>query len=88
MDRWVTIPFTDESWLSPTSASCCTNLSKDHLYSNVREIDHYGSIEILNGRGSRVVKGSDRRLSGHEFQPSTTKDPPCRAAMHAKPVES
>ncbi|GFX84637.1 uncharacterized protein TNCV_724451 [Trichonephila clavipes] len=24
----------------------------------------------------------------HEFEPSTTKDPPCRAAMHAKSVES
>ncbi|GFT72866.1 hypothetical protein TNCV_1891741 [Trichonephila clavipes] len=24
----------------------------------------------------------------HEFEPSTTKDPPCRAAMHVKSVES
>ncbi|GFU29753.1 hypothetical protein TNCV_4745781 [Trichonephila clavipes] len=24
----------------------------------------------------------------HEFEPSTTKDPPCRTAMHAKSVES
>ncbi|GFW78882.1 kinectin [Trichonephila clavipes] len=24
----------------------------------------------------------------HEFDPSTTKDPPCRAAMHVKSVES
>ncbi|GFS86437.1 DDE_3 domain-containing protein [Trichonephila clavipes] len=28
------------------------------------------------GRGSRVVKVSDRGLPGHEFEPSTTKDPP------------
>ncbi|GFT53462.1 hypothetical protein TNCV_3324511 [Trichonephila clavipes] len=27
-------------------------------------------------------------LPGHEFDPSTTKDPPCRAAMHVKSVES
>ncbi|GFV55690.1 hypothetical protein TNCV_754901 [Trichonephila clavipes] len=26
--------------------------------------------------------------SCHEFEPSTTKDPPCRAAMHVKSVES
>ncbi|GFV28231.1 hypothetical protein TNCV_679191 [Trichonephila clavipes] len=27
------------------------------------------------------VKVSDRGLPGHEFDPSTTKDPPCRAAI-------
>ncbi|GFX12349.1 hypothetical protein TNCV_63951 [Trichonephila clavipes] len=26
-------------------------------------------------------------FSCHEFEPSTTKDPPCRAAMHVKSVE-
>ncbi|GFX06926.1 hypothetical protein TNCV_1202411 [Trichonephila clavipes] len=31
---------------------------------------------------------SDRGLPCHEFEPSTTKDPPCRAAMHVKSVES
>ncbi|GFX00075.1 retrovirus-related Pol polyprotein from transposon 17.6 [Trichonephila clavipes] len=40
------------------------------------------------GRGSRVVWASDRGWLCHEFEPSTTKDPPCRAAMHAKSVES
>ncbi|GFV52896.1 hypothetical protein TNCV_2875641 [Trichonephila clavipes] len=39
-------------------------------------------------RGSRVVWVSDRGLPCHEFEPSTTKDPPCRAAMHVKSVES
>ncbi|GFT64917.1 hypothetical protein TNCV_274591 [Trichonephila clavipes] len=29
-----------------------------------------------------------RGLPCHEFEPSTTKDPPCRAAMHVKSVES
>ncbi|GFT08671.1 hypothetical protein TNCV_662381 [Trichonephila clavipes] len=38
--------------------------------------------------GSRVVKVSDCGLSCHEFEPSTTKDLPCRAAMHVKSVES
>ncbi|GFU65788.1 hypothetical protein TNCV_5059221 [Trichonephila clavipes] len=27
-------------------------------------------------------------LACHEFEPSTTKDPPCRGAMHVKSVES
>ncbi|GFY20699.1 hypothetical protein TNCV_1119331 [Trichonephila clavipes] len=31
---------------------------------------------------------SDRGLPCHEFEPSTAKDPPCRAAMHVKSVES
>ncbi|GFT97391.1 hypothetical protein TNCV_4838181 [Trichonephila clavipes] len=50
-----------------------------------------GSINItegIGGRGSRVVRVSDRGLPCHEFEPSTTKDPPCRAAMHAKSAES
>ncbi|GFU87082.1 hypothetical protein TNCV_4879671 [Trichonephila clavipes] len=29
----------------------------------------------------------DRGLPCHEFEPSTTKDPPCRAATHVKSVE-
>ncbi|GFV77570.1 hypothetical protein TNCV_1070991 [Trichonephila clavipes] len=40
------------------------------------------------GRGSRVVKVSDRDWPCHEFEPSITKDPPCRAAMHVKSVEN
>ncbi|GFW22329.1 hypothetical protein TNCV_1430831 [Trichonephila clavipes] len=30
----------------------------------------------------------DRGLPCHEFEPSTTKYPPCRVAMHVKSVES
>ncbi|GFX63878.1 hypothetical protein TNCV_4345931 [Trichonephila clavipes] len=37
---------------------------------------------------TQPVKVSDRGLPCHEFEPSTTKDPPCRAAMHVKSVES
>ncbi|GFV84719.1 hypothetical protein TNCV_4297011 [Trichonephila clavipes] len=33
---------------------------------------------LCHGRGSRVVKVSDRGWPCHEFEPSTTKDPPCR----------
>ncbi|GFV71791.1 hypothetical protein TNCV_778081 [Trichonephila clavipes] len=40
------------------------------------------------GHGSRVVKVLDRGWPCHEFEPSTTKDPPCRAAMHDKSVEN
>ncbi|GFX00921.1 hypothetical protein TNCV_4578871 [Trichonephila clavipes] len=37
---------------------------------------------------AREVKVSDRGLSYHELDPSTTKDTPCRGAMHVKSVES
>ncbi|PRD34814.1 UNVERIFIED_CONTAM: hypothetical protein NCL1_13483 [Trichonephila clavipes] len=43
---------------------------------------------VTDGRGSRVVCVSDRGLPCHEFESSTTKDPPCRAVMHVKSVES
>ncbi|GFW15105.1 hypothetical protein TNCV_172521 [Trichonephila clavipes] len=36
----------------------------------------------IGGRSSRVVKVSDRASPCHEFEPSTTQDPPCREAMH------
>ncbi|GFT66013.1 hypothetical protein TNCV_1058871 [Trichonephila clavipes] len=45
-------------------------------------------IGAASGRGSRVVLVSERGLLCHGFEPSTTKDPPCRAAMHVKSVES
>ncbi|GFU43026.1 hypothetical protein TNCV_3141551 [Trichonephila clavipes] len=41
-------------------------------------------MSYSSGRGSRVIWVSDRGWLCHEFEPSTTKDPPCRAAMHAK----
>ncbi|GFU46213.1 hypothetical protein TNCV_2155491 [Trichonephila clavipes] len=51
-------------------------------------VTQYCNSEVRNGRGSRVVKVTDSGLPCHEFEPSTTKDPPCRAAMHVKSVES
>ncbi|GFX61319.1 hypothetical protein TNCV_1171581 [Trichonephila clavipes] len=41
-----------------------------------------------SGRGSRVVKISDRGWPYQEFEPSTTKDPPFTGAMNVKSVES
>ncbi|GFX41586.1 hypothetical protein TNCV_3109821 [Trichonephila clavipes] len=38
---------------------------------------------LEDSRGNRVIK-----VTCHEFESSTTKDPPCRAAMHVKSVES
>ncbi|GFT11866.1 hypothetical protein TNCV_1923801 [Trichonephila clavipes] len=40
------------------------------------------------GRGSRMFKVSDRGWPCQEFEPRTTKDLPCRAAMHVQSVES
>ncbi|GFT22940.1 hypothetical protein TNCV_1857511 [Trichonephila clavipes] len=50
---------------------------------NVSQIREGSAIRRLyGGCSSPVVKVSD------EFESSTTKDPPCRAAMHVKSVES
>ncbi|GFV42200.1 hypothetical protein TNCV_3164311 [Trichonephila clavipes] len=43
---------------------------------------------MRSGSESRVVKVLDRGWPCHEFEPSTTKDPPCRAVVHVKSVES
>ncbi|GFU00825.1 transducin-like enhancer protein 3-A [Trichonephila clavipes] len=40
------------------------------------------------GRGSLVVKVMDSLPACHEFEPSTTKDPSCRGAIHVKSFES
>ncbi|GFU86261.1 hypothetical protein TNCV_369171 [Trichonephila clavipes] len=37
---------------------------------------------------SQVVKVTDLWPVGHEFEPSTAEDPPCRGTMHVKSVES
>ncbi|GFV56074.1 uncharacterized protein TNCV_2266601 [Trichonephila clavipes] len=53
----------------------------------------FNSTRILvqnpsSGRGSLVVKVMDSWPACHEFEPSATKDPPCREAMHVKSVGS
>ncbi|GFW74897.1 hypothetical protein TNCV_2677651 [Trichonephila clavipes] len=52
-----------------------------------RWLNHMFST-FFGGRGTRVVQVSDRGLPCHEFEPNTTEDPPCRAVMHVKSVES
>ncbi|GFU77013.1 hypothetical protein TNCV_4521691 [Trichonephila clavipes] len=42
----------------------------------------------VGGRGSRVVKILSHGWPCHEFETSTTKDPPCRGAVHVKPVKN
>ncbi|GFX44312.1 hypothetical protein TNCV_1097521 [Trichonephila clavipes] len=56
-------------------------------------LDKYdtSTVDIIcnsGGSGGRVVKVKDRGWPCHEFEPNTTKDPSCRAAMHFKSVES
>ncbi|GFW15155.1 hypothetical protein TNCV_173021 [Trichonephila clavipes] len=66
--------------LSSRQISRATETSRN-ITARVNERDISGDIHyFLGGRGSRVVLVSDRGLSCHEFEPSTTKDPPCRAA--------
>ncbi|GFW55487.1 hypothetical protein TNCV_118711 [Trichonephila clavipes] len=44
---------------------------------------------FLHGtESSRMVKVSDRGWPCHEIEPSTTKDPPCKAPLYVKSVES
>ncbi|GFV74628.1 hypothetical protein TNCV_5130701 [Trichonephila clavipes] len=38
-------------------------------------------------RGSRVIKVTDSWSACHEFELSTTEDPPCRGPMHVKSVD-
>ncbi|GFX60031.1 hypothetical protein TNCV_4557121 [Trichonephila clavipes] len=40
------------------------------------------------GYGSLVVKVMGSLLACHEFEPSTTENPPYRGAMHVKSIES
>ncbi|GFU98917.1 hypothetical protein TNCV_3381631 [Trichonephila clavipes] len=45
--------------------------------------------DILMRKGEMVLDFLlQRDWQQHRFEPSTTKDPPCRAAMYAKSVES
>ncbi|GFX97236.1 hypothetical protein TNCV_557261 [Trichonephila clavipes] len=57
------------------------------------DLPTYRSKALLEqkGHGSRVVKVPDRGWPCHEFEHSTTKDPPRRGAMHefkSKAIES
>ncbi|GFW97101.1 hypothetical protein TNCV_2697231 [Trichonephila clavipes] len=45
-------------------------------------------IRTITGHSSRMVKVLDRGWPSYEFEPSITKDLPCRVAMHVKSVEN
>ncbi|GFV34980.1 hypothetical protein TNCV_2098081 [Trichonephila clavipes] len=88
--RWCGVVVRKKGVPTQVLFSCLTVVQN---YGVRRSCEHKGvecpRIRYLpRGRGSRVVQVSDRGLPGHEFEPSTTKDPPCRAAMHVKSVES
>ncbi|GFV57032.1 hypothetical protein TNCV_2931551 [Trichonephila clavipes] len=60
-----------------------SNISSTSIY----KLLHHAYV---SGRGRRVVKVSDRGLNCHEFEPSTTKDPPYRdfrAQEESDPVD-
>ncbi|GFV68162.1 hypothetical protein TNCV_1874441 [Trichonephila clavipes] len=44
--------------------------------------------KVVSGHGNLVVKVTDSWPACHEFEPSTTKDSPCRGATHVKSVEA
>ncbi|GFU63191.1 hypothetical protein TNCV_3466151 [Trichonephila clavipes] len=65
------------------SSNTTTDFPEDNPQSRF-DSDHYRrSSSLWGSRGSRVVKVSDHGWPCHDFKPITTKDPPCRAAMHA-----
>ncbi|GFS57521.1 hypothetical protein TNCV_1401851 [Trichonephila clavipes] len=55
-------------------------LTQNHFKIPQGLLQNYRSFEY-SGRGSRVVKVSDRGWPCLEFEPSTTEDPTCRGAM-------
>ncbi|GFW82036.1 hypothetical protein TNCV_771651 [Trichonephila clavipes] len=82
---------------STTSVRLTLGIQRSHIRITVvwfrstrrrRSLKDNPQSRVLRGRGSRVVLVSERGLLCHGFEPSTTKDPPCRAAMHVKSVES
>ncbi|GFW72855.1 hypothetical protein TNCV_1266981 [Trichonephila clavipes] len=78
-----TVPFSDS--LAPLILAEMYSTYKEKCSVNYSDYLTY----ILSGdRGSLMVKITDSWLSCHEFEPSTTKDPPCREAMRVKSVES
>ncbi|GFX17221.1 hypothetical protein TNCV_2857441 [Trichonephila clavipes] len=68
---------------------CCrshlTEVQNCEVVTNFPLAQYFSNFQ---GHGSRVVKLSDRGRPYHEFESSTTKDPPCSEAMHVKSIES
>ncbi|GFW81299.1 uncharacterized protein TNCV_376471 [Trichonephila clavipes] len=64
-------------------------ISRQAVYNHSTKTGLYTRRPVWRaGRGSRVVKISDRGWFCHEFEPCTTKEPPCKGAMHVKSVEN
>ncbi|GFV71081.1 hypothetical protein TNCV_1662391 [Trichonephila clavipes] len=76
------------SELVPASPNFHTTQTGEHLSLELFNVHWHHLLHSWRGHGSQVVKVSDRGGPCHEFEPSTTKDPPCRGAMHVKSVET
>ncbi|GFY21763.1 hypothetical protein TNCV_1169071 [Trichonephila clavipes] len=69
------------------TSSCNTSTSPIRILEEFASPHPWWKVKVpfsSGGLGSRV----DRGLPFHEFEPGTTKDPPCRVAMQVKSVES
>ncbi|GFX73728.1 hypothetical protein TNCV_4290441 [Trichonephila clavipes] len=73
-------PFTSSDYTKQWPCKCFSLMRTDKSHTEL--------ILKLDGRGRREVKVSDHYWSCHEFEPSTTKDPPCGGVMHVKSVDS
>ncbi|GFX46424.1 hypothetical protein TNCV_238861 [Trichonephila clavipes] len=69
-------------------ANCAVSTASIDSSSCIEKIHSTDTIiSSVSGRGSRVVEVSDRGLPCPEFEPSTTKDPPYRVAMHVRELK-
>ncbi|GFV26177.1 uncharacterized protein TNCV_4888081 [Trichonephila clavipes] len=97
-NEWVRVLFTDESRFSLSSDSHRILIWREREAAIIPRTSLKGTramgLQFLfmddNAPCHRtvVVEPLLESEDCHEFEPSTTEDPPCRAAMHAKSVES
>ncbi|GFV48330.1 hypothetical protein TNCV_3462381, partial [Trichonephila clavipes] len=66
---------------------CCVNegILKSHSLFSTQLLRAFGDGPVAGVSGGQGIESWLARL---EFEPSATKDPPCRAAMHVKSIES
>ncbi|GFX52986.1 uncharacterized protein TNCV_3228541 [Trichonephila clavipes] len=71
----------------------CRSIRKNSWFSNIA-LSLSSLLNYLRAFGDGPVagvpggQGIESWLACLEFEPSATKDPPCRAAMHVKSIES
>ncbi|GFX12113.1 hypothetical protein TNCV_2998961 [Trichonephila clavipes] len=62
----------------------------DAILDHLRILTNHKSLyrKAYDGRNSLVIKATDSWLACHEFESTTTEDPPCNRVMHVKSVDA